>query len=101
MPQCNCVCMYACICIEELCYMLYNLQMTAEPRAATIRVCEEKTVCLLFSRSVYEEIISGSSALLGQGDALGNVDWSKDHETRSLFRHVVGFIYVRMHVLYA
>ena len=61
--------------------------MTAESRAATIRVSQEGTVCLLFSRSVYEEIISGGSALLGQ-DSNVNVDWSTDHETRSLFRHI-------------
>lgn len=61
--------------------------MTSEPRAATIRVSQEGTVCLLFSRSVYEEIISGSAALLGQ-DSNVHVDWSTDHETRSLFRHI-------------
>jgi CRP-like cAMP-binding protein len=60
--------------------------MTSEPRAATIRAVED-TVCLLFSRSVFEEVISGSTALLGQ-DSHVNVDWSTDHETRSLFKHI-------------
>ena len=59
--------------------------LTAEPRAATIRTVEP-TECIVFSRDVFEEVISGNSALIGNDT--DNVDWSKDHETRSLFRHV-------------
>jgi CRP-like cAMP-binding protein len=61
--------------------------MTNETRAASIQVCQENTVCLVFSKAVYEDVISGSSALIGK-DINDSVDWSKDHETRSLFRHV-------------
>jgi len=60
--------------------------MTAEKRAATIKVVS-KTVCLVFSRKVYEDVISGSNALIGK-DVSDHVDWSKDHETRSLYKHV-------------
>jgi CRP-like cAMP-binding protein len=60
--------------------------MTSEPRAATIKAVQD-TTCLVFSRAVYEEVISGSSALLGK-DSSSNVDWSRDHETRSLYKHV-------------
>eukprot|EP01034_Spumella_vulgaris_P029242 gene29242-36259_t len=61
--------------------------MTAEQRAATIRVANAEVTCFVFSRAVYEEIISGSNALIGQ-DTNVDVDWSKDHETRSLFKHI-------------
>ena len=60
--------------------------LTTEPRAATIRPTET-TDCLVFSRDIFEEVISGSDALLGK-DSNDNIDWSRDHETRSLFRHV-------------
>jgi hypothetical protein len=40
--------------------------MTSELRAATIRVLADTAVtCLVFSRAVYEDIISGTNALLG------------------------------------
>ena len=39
--------------------------MTSELRAATIRVIAD-TTCLVFSRAVYEDIISGTNALLGE-----------------------------------
>ena len=42
---------------------------------------------MTFSRSVYEEIMSGGNALVGN-DTRDDVDWSTDHETRSLFRHI-------------
>jgi CRP-like cAMP-binding protein len=59
--------------------------MTAEPRAASIRALQQ-TVCIAFNRDTFEEVISGSNALIGDtGDA---VDWSKDHETRSLYKHI-------------
>lgn len=61
--------------------------MTSEPRAATVSVQEDGTACLVFSRDIYTEIISGSSALIG-GKFDDHIDWSKDHETRSLYRHV-------------
>ena len=61
--------------------------MTQEKRAATIRVDCESATCLVFSRDVYEEVISGNGALIGK-DIYKDVDWSKDHETRSLFKHV-------------
>lgn len=61
--------------------------MTNEKRAATIRVDSESAACLVFSRAVYEEVISGNGALIGK-DIYKDVDWSKDHETRSLFKHV-------------
>lgn len=60
--------------------------LTTEPRAATIKALEA-TQCLVFSRDVFEEVISGSSALIGSGSN-DNIDWSKDRETRSLFQHV-------------
>ena len=72
--------------LKEGCFFGERALMTAELRAASIKVIQD-TTCLVFSRAVYEEIISGSSALIGK-DADDNVDWSKDHETRSLFRHV-------------
>lgn len=58
--------------------------MTAEVRAASIRVIQD-TMCYKFSRSVYEEVISASNALTGADD---DVDWSRDHETRSLYKHI-------------
>lgn len=61
--------------------------MTTEKRAASIRVSEDDTVCLVFSKDTYEEVISNSNALIGK-DINDNVDWSKDHETRSLFKHI-------------
>lgn len=61
--------------------------MTMEARAASIRCTSDELVCLVFSKETYEEVISGSSALLGR-DISDNIDWSKDHETRSLFKHV-------------
>lgn len=73
--------------LTEGCYFGERALMTSELRAASIRVNSEAMVCLVFSRAVYEEIISGSNALIGQ-DINANVDWSKDHETRSLFRHI-------------
>ena len=74
--------------LTEGCYFGERALMTQELRAASIRVISD-TVCLVFSRAVYEEIISGSGALIGHGqDINANVDWSKDHETRSLFRHI-------------
>ena len=68
------------------CYFGERALMTAEKRAATIKVVT-KSVCLVFSRVVYEEVISGSNALIGK-DVSDHVDWSKDHETRSLYKHV-------------
>ena len=68
------------------CYFGERALMTSEKRAATIKVVS-KTVCLAFSRATYEEVISGSNALIGK-DVSDHVDWSKDHETRSLYKHV-------------
>lgn len=72
--------------LTEGCYFGERALMTSEVRAASIRAVDDM-VCLVFSRSVYEEVISGSGALLGK-DINANVDWSKDHETRSLFKHI-------------
>jgi CRP-like cAMP-binding protein len=72
--------------LTEGCYFGERALMTSEVRAASIRTLTDM-VCLVFSRAVYEEIISGSGALLGK-DINANVDWSKDHETRSLFKHI-------------
>jgi len=72
--------------LTEGCYFGERALMTSEVRAASIRTNTDM-VCLVFSRAVYEEIISGSGALLGK-DINANVDWSKDHETRSLFKHI-------------
>ena len=72
--------------LTEGCYFGERALMTSEVRAASIRTLTNM-VCLVFSRAVYEEIISGSGALLGK-DINANVDWSKDHETRSLFKHI-------------
>lgn len=72
--------------LTEGCYFGERALMTSEVRAASIRTVSDM-VCLVFSRAVYEEIISGSGALLGK-DINANVDWSKDHETRSLFKHI-------------
>ena len=76
--------------VNELCEGSYfgdRALMNSEPRAASIRVSEDDTVCLVFSRAVFEGIISGSNALVGS-DGSNNVDYSKDNETRSLVRHV-------------
>mmetsp|Transcript_34230 Transcript_34230/g.75420 ORF Transcript_34230/g.75420 Transcript_34230/m.75420 type:complete len:1239 (+) Transcript_34230:443-4159(+) len=72
--------------LTEGCYFGERALMTAELRAASIRAMTD-TVCLVFSRAVYEEVISGSNALIGS-DLNAAVDWSKDHETRSLFKHI-------------
>jgi CRP-like cAMP-binding protein len=72
--------------LTEGCYFGERALMTSEVRAASIRAVDNM-VCLVFSRAVYEEVISGSGALLGK-DINANVDWSKDHETRSLFKHI-------------
>ena len=61
--------------------------MTSEPRAATIKATSSELVCFVFSRSTFEDIISGSNELIGS-DNIVKVDWSKDHETRSLFKHM-------------
>lgn len=60
--------------------------LTSEPRAATIRALHD-TDCLVFSRAVYEAVIGGSMSLLGK-DFNNDVDFSKDHETRSLYKHL-------------
>jgi CRP-like cAMP-binding protein len=60
--------------------------LTTEPRAATIRALES-TQCLVFSRDIFEEVISGSNALIGN-DTNDSIDWSKDIETKSLIRHI-------------
>jgi phosphatidylinositol-4,5-bisphosphate 3-kinase len=60
--------------------------MATERRAATIQTKAE-TVCLVFSRSTYEEIISGTNAFFGS-DARDDTDWSSDAETKSLCRHI-------------
>ena len=73
--------------LTEGCHFGERALMTAEQRAATIRVANQEVTCFVFSRAVYEEIISGSNALIGQ-DTNVDVDWSKDHETRSLFKHI-------------
>lgn len=73
--------------LTEGCHFGERALMTSEQRAASIRVANTEVTCLLFSRAVYEELISGSSALIG-ADSNVDVDWSKDHETRSLFKHI-------------
>jgi CRP-like cAMP-binding protein len=72
--------------LTEGCYFGERALMTSEPRAATVRACEA-TTCLVFNRQVFEDAISGSNALLGN-DINDNVDWSKDPETFSLYRHI-------------
>lgn len=72
--------------LTEGCYFGERALMTSEPRAATVRA-NQNTVCLVFSRQTFEDAISGSNALLGN-DINDNIDWSKDHETRSLYRHI-------------
>lgn len=72
--------------LTEGCYFGERALMTAEPRAASVRA-NQPCVCLVFSRQTFEDAISGSNALLGN-DINDNVDWSKDHETRSLYRHI-------------
>ena len=57
--------------------------MTSDPRAATVRASED-SVCIAFNRETFEEVISGSNALIGGDD----IDFSKDDETRSLFKHI-------------
>jgi len=68
------------------CYFGERALMTDEARAATC-VSVTSSTCLLFSREVYEEVMSGSNSLIGK-DVSDAVDLSKDHETRSLFRHI-------------
>lgn len=72
--------------LTEGCYFGERALMTSEPRAASIRVVNA-VECLIFSRAVYEDIISDSNSLIGS-DANVQVDWSVDHETRSLFKHI-------------
>jgi CRP-like cAMP-binding protein len=72
--------------LSEGCYFGERALMTAEPRAATVRSLHQ-TVCITFSRETFEDVISGSNALIG-GDVSDTVDWSKDHETRSLYKHI-------------
>mmetsp|Transcript_22545 Transcript_22545/g.32952 ORF Transcript_22545/g.32952 Transcript_22545/m.32952 type:complete len:1155 (+) Transcript_22545:111-3575(+) len=72
--------------LTEGCYFGERALMTSEPRAASVRA-SQNTVCLVFSRQTFEDAISGSNALLGN-DINDNVDWSKDHETRSLYKHI-------------
>ncbi|CAM9423136.1 unnamed protein product, partial [Ectocarpus fasciculatus] len=60
--------------------------MTAEPRAASVRALQQ-TVCIAFNRDTFEDVISGNNALIGS-DVTDNVDWSKDHETRSIYKHI-------------
>ena len=43
--------------LTEGCYFGERALMTAEVRAASIRVNTAETACLVFSRAVYEEII--------------------------------------------
>ena len=50
----------------------------------TAFVSEDNTVCLVFSKEIYEEIISNSSALIGK-DINDNTDWSK-FEKMPLFK---------------
>lgn len=73
--------------LTEGCYFGERALNTKELRAASIRAIQE-TICLTFSRAVYEEVISGGTALLGTTGGEVDVDWSKDHETRSLFKHI-------------
>lgn len=72
--------------LTEGCYFGERALIHKEVRAASIKANQE-TICLSFSRSLYEEIISGGNALIGQDNDV-EVDWSKDHETRSLFKHI-------------
>ncbi len=60
--------------------------MTSEACAASIRT-NTVMVCLGFSRAIYGEIFSGSGVLFDT-DIDANMDWSRDHETRSLFKHI-------------
>jgi CRP-like cAMP-binding protein len=77
--------------LTEGCYFGERALMTLEPRAATVKSSstshQSTTVCLVFSRQTFEDAISGSNALLGN-DINDSIDWSKDHETRSLYRHI-------------
>ena len=57
--------------------------MTFEPRAATIRA-STNAVCYVFSRRIYEDVISGAVGTTFEAA----LDLSKDHETRSLFKHI-------------
>jgi hypothetical protein len=54
-------------------------------------VTSSELVCLTFPRSIFEAIISGSEALLGADNDV-SVDWSKDNETRSLFKHIENIV---------
>lgn len=72
--------------LTEGCYFGDRALMTSEPRAATVKTTSA-TICILFSRPVFEDIISNSSALLGN-DANDTIDLSKDLETRSLYKHI-------------
>jgi CRP-like cAMP-binding protein len=51
--------------LTEGCYFGERALMTSEVRAASIRAVDNM-VCLVFSRAVYEEVISGSGALLSK-----------------------------------
>lgn len=51
--------------LKDGCYFGERALMTAELRAASIKVITD-TVCLVFSRAVFEEIMSSSDALIGK-----------------------------------
>jgi CRP-like cAMP-binding protein len=74
-------------CLTEGCYFGQRALMTAEPRAATVIAKMQLTQCLVFSRQTFEDAISGCNGLLGH-DINDNIDWSQDHETRSLYHHL-------------
>lgn len=68
--------------LNEGSYFGERALMTSEPRAATIRAATA-ICCYVFSRRIYEEVING---VVGVTEAV--IDLSKDHETRSLFKHI-------------
>lgn len=91
--------------LSQGCFFGERALLTSEARAATIKAAapnsngmDTKTICIIFSRQVYEEIISGSTALLGK-DINDNIDWSKDNETRSLVKHIESILEIDYHTV--
>lgn len=75
--------------LNEGSYFGERALMTSEPRAATVQAATD-VVCYVFSRRIYNEIIEGVLTSSSQF-----IDLSKDHETRSLFKHLMQILDIR------
>jgi CRP-like cAMP-binding protein len=66
--------------------------LAAGTRGATVRAIDT-VECIIFSRANYEEILSGSNVLIGMSTQ-HQIDWSRDNETRSLYRHLDTILHI-------